>query len=756
MTVRIHIARRNIRNILTCGLLVLPLLLSRAAVADKIGVVSRVEARIDALIAEMTVAEKAGQLTQIWGSEAQDTNPVTAKTKLDDLFGQIRGGMVGSLLGAHGAEYVNTLVRVSIEESKHGIPLIIGNDVIHGYRTIFPIPLGGAATWDPKLVEQSERVAAIECSAAGTHWTFAPMIDLCRDPRWGRIAEGAGEDPLLGSAMAAARVRGFQGKDLKAKDTVLACAKHYVAYGAAEGGRDYNTVDISLQTLHDVYLPPFKAAVDAGVGTLMSSFNEINGVPATANRYTLTTVLRDQWGFNGFVVSDWSSVSEMIVHGYAADPSDATAKAIIAGVDMDMSARVYRETLPNLVKSGRVPMSVLDEAVRRVLRMKFALGLFDNPYLDPAVEARVMLTPEHRELARDVARHSFVLLRNEGSLLPIRQDVKTVAVIGPFADNQRDPLGTWAGIGKEEDVVTVLDGLKRRAGSGVTINHAKGCDAAGDDNSGFEEATKLARRSDLVVLVIGETREMSGEAHSRSSIALPGVQRELAKALVATGKPVAVVLMNGRPMALPWLAENVPAILVTWHAGIECGNAVADVLFGDFNPCGKLPAAFPRVTGQVPFYYNHKNTGRPPTDERYTSKYIDLPSNPLYPFGFGLSYTTFEYGDLKIAKDEFSASGELKVTAKITNTGQRSGTEVAQLYVRDLVASSTRPVRELKAFKSVTLKPGESQTVSFNVPAKDLGFHNWDMAYVVEPGEFQVWVGGSSEGGLEGKFRIAE
>ncbi|MCB9850619.1 MAG: glycoside hydrolase family 3 C-terminal domain-containing protein [Phycisphaerales bacterium] len=717
---------------------------------------AEVEAKINALIESMTVEEMAGQLTQIWGSEVQDTNPVTAKTKHEDLLGQIRAGMVGSLLGAHGAEYINELQRAAVKESKHGIPLIIGNDVIHGYRTMFPIPLGGAATWDVDLIEKSERVAAIECAAMGTHWTFAPMIDVCRDPRWGRVAEGAGEDPMLGSAMAAARVRGFQGKDLTAKDTVLACAKHFVAYGGAEGGRDYNTVDISLQTLHDVYLPPFKAAVNVGAGSIMSAFNEVNGVPASANPYTLTTVLRDQWGFGGFVVSDWSSVTEVIPHGFAVDAADADAKAITAGVDMDMSSMSYREHLPSLVKSGKVSKAVVEEAVRRVLRMKFALGLFDDPYLDTELEKKVILTDENRALAREVARSSFVLLRNEDSLLPIKDDVKSIAVIGPLAESKRDPLGTWAGVAKAEDVVSVMEGLKSRAGEKVSVRYAKGCDISSDDTSGFSEAVELTKDSDLVVIVIGESAEMSGEAHSRSSVELPGVQRELVQAVAKTGKPVVVVLLNGRPMALPWIAENIPAILVTWHAGIECGNAVADVLFGDFNPCGKLPSTFPRKTGQIPIYLGHKNTGRPPTTERYTSKYIDLPWTPLYPFGYGLSYTTFGYSNLNIASSDIKRDGTLSVTVDVANTGKVAGAEIVQLYVRDLVGSMTRPVKELKAFRKVTLAPGESQNIAFDVAASELGFHNWDMEYVVEPGEFQLWVGGSSTGDVEGRFQIVE
>jgi len=709
------------------------------------------EQRISKLLEAMTLEEKLGQLTQQWGAEVQDVNPVVTRTKLDELLNLIREGKVGSLLGVHGAEYTNTLQRAAVEESKHGIPLIFGNDVIHGYCTIFPIPLGGAATWDPKLIERESRIAAIEAAACGTHWTFAPMVDICRDPRWGRVAEGAGEDPVLGAAMAAARVRGFQGKDLKAGDSVVACAKHYVAYGAPEGGRDYNTVDISLQTLHSVHLPPFHAAVNAGAATLMSSFNEINGVPGTGNRYTLTTVLRQQWGFTGFVVSDWGSVAEMIVHGYAADNADAAAKALSAGVDMEMSSFTFRDDLPAMIRAGKFSESVVDEALRRVLRVKLAAGLFDDPYTDPAIAEKVLLCAEHRAAARDVARASMVLLRNEGSVLPIAANVKSIAVIGPLADSTHDPLGTWSAKGKAEDVVSVLAGIRERAGENIKVGHARGCAVDGGDATGFAEAIALVHQSDLTILVIGESENMSGEGYSRASIELPGLQRDLAKVIHATGKPVVAVVLTGRALAIPWLAENVPGILIAWHPGVECGHAVADILFGDFNPCGRLPITFPRATGQIPIYAAHKNTGRPPRDERYTSKYIDVPWTPQYPFGYGLSYTTFAYRDLKVSPASIKQDGVLTATVTVENTGKRAGAEVVQLYVRDLVGSSTRPVQQLAGFEKVTLEPGQSQTVTFNVAARDLGFYNWDLRYVIEPGEFKLWVADQ-----EATFRISE
>jgi len=711
-----------------------------------------VEQRIDALIQAMTLEEKLGQLTQQWGSEAQDVNPVVTQTKRDDLLGLIRAGKVGSLLGAHGAEYTNMLQKAAFEESRHKIPIILGNDVIHGYRTIFPIPLGGAATWDPQLIEQESRVAAIEAAACGTHWTFAPMVDICRDPRWGRVAEGAGEDPVLGAAMAVARVRGFQGRDLKAADSVVACAKHYVAYGAPEGGRDYNTVDISMQTLHDVHLPPFQAAVRAGVGTLMSSFNEINGVPGSGSRYTLTTVLRERWGFDGFVVSDWSSVTEMIAHGYAADQADAGLKSLTAGVDMEMSSFSYRDQLPALVQAGKLDEKVVDEALRRVLRVKFAAGLFDDPYTDPAIAEKVVLCAEHRKLAREVARSSLVLLRNEGGVLPISPEIKSIAVIGPLADSKRDPLGTWAAVGKADEVVTVLEGIRARAGDGVTVRHVAACDVRGSDATGIPEAITVAYDSDMIVLVLGESEDMSGEGHSRSVIELPGQQADLARVMQATGKPVVAVLLAGRPLAIPWVAENIPGVLFAWHPGVECGNAIADVLFGDFNPCGKLPITFPRATGQIPTYMAHKNTGRPPLEkERYTSKYIDVSWTPQFPFGYGLSYTSFAYRNLSVSPRELKADGTLTVTVEVANTGARAGAEVVQCYVRDLVGSVTRPVRQLVAFEKVQIAPGETKTVTLSISAQSLGFHNWDMKYVVEPGEFKFWVGDQ-----EGTFEISE
>lgn len=710
--------------------------------------------RVATLLKEMTLEEKLGQLTQQWGGESQDVNPGARDRALADILGVARAGLVGSFLGAHGAEYTNKLQRAAVEESRLGIPLILGNDVIHGYRTIFPIPLAEAASWDPGLIERACRVAATEARAAGTHWTFAPMIDVARDPRWGRIAETAGEDPYLGGRVAAARVRGFQGADLTAPDSILACAKHFVAYGAAEGGRDYNTVDISLETLHEVYLPPFEAAVRAGTGSIMSAFNEINGVPATANQYVLTTVLRDEWGFSGFVVSDWTSITEMITHGYATDAADAAAKAMTAGVDMDMCSFSYRDQLVKEITAGRYPETRVDAAVRRVLSAKAALGLFDNPYTDPARESAVILSVENRAVAREMVRESIVLLKNEGSLLPLSDDPASIAVIGPLADDRKDLLGTWAAEGKPDDVVTVLAGIRERAGPAVTVRHAQGCDLGGGTADGLVEAVQLAERSDVAIVVVGESKDMSGEGHSRATLDLPPLQRKLVQAIYATGTPTVVVLMSGRPLSVRWCAEHVPAMIVAWHPGVEGGHGIADVLFGDFNPGGKLPVTFPRTVGQVPIYYNHKNTGRPPNETRYSSKYIDVPWTPLFPFGYGLSYTTFEFSNLRVEPSTIDRKGQVTVRVDLTNTGQRAGDEVAQLYIRDLVGSTTRPIRELKGFQRVTLEPGQTETVRFTLSPDELRFYHPSHGWMVEPGAFKVWVGPNSSDGLEGRFTV--
>jgi beta-glucosidase len=706
---------------------------------------SSAERNIDSLLARMTLKEKVGQLNQL----SVDSVPTPEELDL------VRKGLVGSFLNLTGAAATHDAQHIAVTESRLKIPLIFGYDVMHGYRTIFPIPLGETASWDPEAAEAAARVAAREAAAAGVHWTFAPMVDIARDPRWGRIAEVSGEDAYLGSAMAAARVRGFQGKDVRAPDAVLATVKVFAAYGGAEGGRDYNTVDLSDRTLREVYLPPYRAGIDAGAGTVMASFNEIGGIPSTASPWLMTTVLRREWGFKGFVVSDWTAVAELLNHGVAGTRADAGKLALEAGVDMDMVSRIYVDDLPALVRAGRIPIAVVNETVRRVLSAKAALGLFDDPYHGATVEREqaALLAPAHRQLARRVAEESIVLLKNDGQRLPLGASVKTIAVIGPLADDQVSALGSWAGRGDPRDAVTPLEGIKARAGS-VSVLYAKGCDITDTATAGFADAIAAAKQADVALLVLGEAGDMSGEAASRANIDLPGVQQQLLEAVHATGTPVVLVLMNGRPLTIPWAAEHVPAIVESWFLGVEAGPALAAVLFGDVSPSGKLPVTFPRSVGQIPLYYNHKNTGRPTGPDKYTSKYTDLPVTPLFPFGHGLSYTTFNYSDLRLSALRITPTGTLRASVTVTNSGSREGAEVVQLYVHDEVASVTRPVRALAGFRRVALKPGEARTVDFPLTAKELGLYNQSMKFVVEPGKFRVFVGGSSVGGLEAEFEV--
>jgi beta-glucosidase len=708
-----------------------------------------VEARIDALLAQMTVEEKLGQLQQLAGTAEGEY-----KAEQEALA---RKGLVGSFLNVRGAARVNAVQRAVVDGSRLKIPLLLGFDVIHGYRTVFPIPLGETASWDPASAERAAAIAAAEAAAVGLKWTFAPMVDIARDPRWGRIAEGAGEDPYLGMAFGRARVRGFQGPDMARTDRVMACVKHYVAYGAAEGGRDYNTTDVSEHALREVYLPPFKAAiVDAGAGSVMSAFNDLNGIPTSANPFTLTRVLRQEWKFDGLVVSDYESVGQLLDHRVAADGAEAAAQALTAGVDMEMVSRLYTTHGAALLKDGRLSKTTVDEAVRRVLRVKFRLGLFERPYVDPALERTVLLAPAHRVAAREIAARSMVLLKNERNVLPLAPSVRSVALIGPLGDDRANMMGNWIGDGKAEDVVTLLAGLQAALPS-ASITHTRGADIVGESTAGFDEAVAAARRADVAVLAVGESGEMSGEATSRSSLDLPGVQLDLVKAVQATGMPVVVVLFNGRPLSIGWIAEHVPAILEAWFPGTEAGHAIADVLVGSVNPAGKLPVTFPRAVGQVPIYYNHKSTGRPPTaDNKFTSKYIDLPWTPLYPYGYGLSYTTFEIRDLRLSAPTIPPDGQVRVTASLTNTGSRAGDEVVQLYIQDVASTVTRPVRELKGFARVSVAPGETRQVEFVLTPAELGFYDRDMRFVVEPGTFKVWVGNSSEGGLEGSFTVTK
>lgn len=740
-------------------------------IADPRTELTKYDARVDALLKQMTLEEKVGQLVQF--SNGRATGPENVQVDQNELLA--RGG-IGSILNATGAKEVNAMQRIAVEKSRLKIPLLMGLDVIHGYRTTFPVPLGLAATWDPALIEETSRVAAVEATSEGIRWTFAPMVDIARDPRWGRVMEGSGEDTYLGEVFAAAYVRGFQGKDLSDPTSLLACAKHYVAYGGAEGGRDYNSVDMSERMLRDVYLPPFKAAADAGAGTFMSAFNSLSGVPTSANHFTLTTVLRDEWGFKGFVVSDWTSIAELIPHGIALDGKTAAYKGFGAGVDMDMQANLYATYLPGLARDGKLKESAIDESVRRVLRTKFALGLFEHPYTDEALADSVLLRADHVELARRAAEESFVLLKNERAkpiesapLLPLAAG-KTVALIGPLADNADDMLGEWACKGDKNDVVTLKSALSEKLKD--KLLYAKGTDVLGTSEAGFEEALSAAKSADVVIMAVGEHRRMSGEAASRTRLGLPGNQPALLKAVVATGKPVVLVVFSGRPLALAWEAEHVPAMLQAWHPGVQAGPALARTLFGDAEPSGKLTVTFPRSVGQVPIYYNHLKTGRPIPGEddsekdtgfRYQSRYLDEKNSPLYPFGWGLTYTTFEYSPTSISTiakaigvAELEKGAKISIEATVTNRGGRAGTEIAQLYIRQRGTSVARPVRELKGFEKFGLKPGESRVVRFEIGKEQLAFWNIDMKHVAEPAELTLWIAPNSAGGTPVSLMITE
>ncbi|MBI1937148.1 MAG: beta-glucosidase BglX [Ignavibacteriales bacterium] len=714
------------------------------------------EQRADSVLALMSLEEKVGQLVQYSGGWATGAETGRPSEGSDEL---IRKGKVGSFLNVVGAEQTKKMQKAAVEESRLKIPLIFGLDVIHGYRSTFPVPIGEASTWNPTLIQKSARMQAEEASSGGVHWTFNPMVDIARDPRWGRIMEGSGEDPYLGSLMAAARVRGYQGDDLSANNTILACVKHYAAYGGAEGGRDYNTVDMSERNFRDFYLPPYKAAVEAGAGSLMASFNEIGGIPSSASKFLLTKILRDEWKTDAFVVSDWNSIGELIPHGVAKDLREAAILGIEATVDMDMEANAYYNHLADLVKEGKVDLKLVDDAVRRVLIAKFKLGLFDDPfkYCDVEREKKTIRSKEIIDATKEVASESLVLLKNEKNILPLSKDLKSIAVIGPLANSNEDPLGGWSGLSNKDEVVPLLEGIKNKLGNDVKINYAEGCKITGDDKSGFDKAIEAAKSSGVVIAIVGESSGMTGEANSRATLDLPGVQEDLIKELHKTGKPVVVVLLNGRPITIPWLQENIPAIIEAWYPGISTSFAVTNVLFGDYNPNGKLPVTFPRHVGQVPIHYNHKNTGRPhdPTNH-YTSYYMDLENAPLYPFGYGLSYTTFEYSDLTLEKNQIKKDESLKVSVKVKNTGKYEGKEVVQLYIRDLVGSVTRPVKELKDFAKISLQPGETKAVEFTITPEKLKFHDINMNYVVEPGDFKVFVGTNSVDVKEASFTVVE
>ena len=705
---------------------------------------------VDSLLRVMTLEEKVGQ-TVLFTSDWSVTGPSMRQGYIDD----IRAGRCGSIFNAYTADYTRKLQEIAVNETRLGIPLLFGYDVIHGFRTIFPINLGMSCTWNPAAIGRSARIAAKEAAAAGLHWTYSPMCDICMEPRWGRISEGAGEDPYLGSLIAAAMTRGYQGQDLAADTTVLACIKHYAAYGAPLAGRDYNTVDMSERWLREYYLPPYKAAVRAGALSVMASFNELDGVPATANKHLLQDILRDEWGFTGFVVTDYTGIPEMVFHGYADDDEDAARLAMNAGVDMDMQGAAYMNYMTDLVRSGVVKESTLNEAVRRVLTVKAKLGLFEDPfrYCSPEREKSETLTDENKAEARAIAAESMVLLKNDG-VLPLKKGVKT-AVIGALADSKDDLLGSWRGAGEVESVpASILDAIKE-----VTpVVYAEGCKEIGDDRSGFSSALAAARGASQVVLVIGEDCQWSGEAASRSDIHIPGVQSELLEKLAAAGKKVAVVVLNGRPLDLSAESETAGAILEAWYPGTMGGYAVADVLFGDVNPSGKLSVTFPRTLGQVPIYHYAKNTGRPYryTGAKYESRYLDVPNEPLYAFGYGLSYTTFKYSPITLSADNFSGSGNLEARITVTNTGTCDGIETVQMYIRDLVGSVTRPVKQLKGFTKIALRPGESREICFTIDRCTLSFYRADMTWGPESGGFKIMIGGSSDNVQEASFSYEE
>lgn len=702
--------------------------------------------KVQALLKKMTLAEKIGQLNQ-YNGDWEATGPVS--TDIGNKLDAIKRGEVGSILNIVGVKHTRVFQEAALQ-SRLKIPLLFGQDVIHGYSVTFPIPLAEAASWDMAAIEKSARIAATEAAAGGVHWTFAPMVDIARDPRWGRVMEGAGEDPYLGSLIATARVHGFQGKGLGNLDAVMACAKHFTAYGAAIGGRDYNSVDMSLRTLWEIYLPPFKAALDAGVGTFMDSFNDLNGTPATANRYLQHDILKDKWGFKGFVVSDWGSIGEMINHGYVKNNYEAAEAAINAGNDMDMESRSYINNLAKLVADKKVSVLLIDEAVSRILTKKFELGLFDDPYRfsDAEREKRVLNTPEHVEAARDVARKSIVLLKNEHQVLPLSTDINSIALIGPLVKSKKEMKGFWAqNVGDENEIVSLYEGMQQAAGK-TKLLYAKGSDISDTSRAGFNEAYKAAMQADVVVMAMGERFDMTGEAKSRSNIHLPGVQEELIKAVVALGKPVVVLLMAGRPMVFDWTADHAPAILYTWWLGNQAGNAIADVLYGKYNPAAKLPITFPRTEGQIPIYYNHFNTGRPAkndTDVFYTSAYTDLQNSPKFAFGYGLSYTTFKYTNLRFSKRSMLKSEKIIVSFNLQNTGNYAGEEVAQLYLRDLVSQPLRPTKELKGFQKVMLQPGETKTITFTIDKEKLAFYNDQLERITQPGMFRLMIGSASD-----------
>lgn len=726
------------------------------------------ERKVDSVLKLMTLSEKVGQLNQyngFWDITGPTPKEGQAAKKYEDL----KKGLVGSMLNVKGVKDVKALQKIAVEGTRLGIPLLFGFDVIHGYKTISPIPLAESASWDMEAIRKSAAIAAEEAAAVGLNWTFAPMVDIARDARWGRVMEGAGEDPFLGSKIAVARVKGFQGDDLAATNTILACAKHFAGYAFAEAGRDYNTVDVSESTLQNTIFPPFKAAVDAGVRTFMNSFNELNGIPATGNSYLQREVLKGDWKFDGFVVSDWGSINEMISHGYAKDSKQAAEIAINAGSDMDMESSAYVEHLVTLVKEGKVKESDVDDAAKRILKVKFELGLFDNPYkyCDENREKETVGKAEFQQGVLDMAKKSIVLLKNEKELLPLKKSGQKIALIGALANDKTSPLGSWRLAADENSAVSVLEGLQNYKGNQLTF--AKGADVTigrtqfiwetkinMTDKSGFAEAIAVAKQSDVVVMVLGEHGLQSGEGRSRTDIGLPGVQQELLEAIFNVNPNIVLVLNNGRPLAIPWADEHIPAIVEAWQLGTQSGNAIAQVLYGDYNPSGKLPMTFPRNVGQVPIYYNYKNTGRAVMNEPesvFWSHYIDEKNTPLYPFGYGLSYSKFEYSDIQLSKSSFTKNEKIEVSVYIKNTGKVTGKEVVQLYIRDLIGSITRPVKELKGFEMIELQPNETKKVVFTIDEKTIEYYTASRKWEAESGDFKVFIGGSSVTKLERDFQ---
>ena len=727
-----------------------------------------IESKVDSLIAIMTIEEKVGQMN-MYNGFWEVTGPAPTEGFKELRYEQLKKGWVGSMLNVRGVKDVKTVQKIVVEESRLGIPLIIGLDVIHGYKTLSPIPLAEAASWDLMAIEKSASIAAEQASASGINWTFAPMVDISRDPRWGRVMEGAGEDPFLASKIAYSRVKGFQGEDLSAINTIAACSKHFAAYGFIESGKEYNSADIGTSTLYNVVLPPFKATVDAGVKTFMNSFNELNGIPATADYYLQRELLKKEWNFNGYVVSDWASIRELINWGHAKDQKDAALKAVTAGSDMDMESSVYLEELVQLVKNNKVDEALINDAVKRILRVKYELGLFDDPYkyCDEQREKEVISKEEHQLAALDMAKKSIVLLKNENNLLPLKKEGQIVALIGALADDKNSSLGSWR-IGSDDNTaISVLEGMKKYEGNkllfergpeffeGVT-EFTQEIKENTNDKTRLKEAVETAKKADVVVMVLGEHGFQSGEARSKTNLDLPQIQQELLEEVYKVNPNIVLVLNNGRPLTINWADNNIPSIVEAWQLGTQTGNAVAQVLYGDYNPSGKLPMTFPRSVGQIPIYYNYKNTGRPTDSENnvFWSHYIDEENTPLYPFGHGLSYSTFTYSNLELDKKTMSKEESIKVSINLTNTSEISGKEVVQLYIRDLVSSITRPVRELKGFELVELNAGETKTIEFKLNKDTLGYYNNSGEYVVEEGEFKVFIGGSSITSLESEFEI--